>query len=492
MKDLVDVKQHELRSIVHPEAIARYCRKLGIRNNFELSSGMQVLIVDELPQSDCILEPSGELKQNMPFTFRVSLHSKATQIDDIYTKTARYQHKEPEPPTSIFDQIPPLSASVVEYEKHLSKPKETGFSLAWMQVQSTMSQDQIWSELFTSETPKEAKEFIKLSNSHLNEPVLQGEIVVIPSMRPGSASEQNKLNQLTEEAKAASLELAKLTEEELTTANRHFELLDYYADEAFKALGKDGLPSDLYAYGSMGVGAIATGVEQHLKNINGILLEINQLYVSHVAMASRTGGVNYGPFISERAELFKKLDGSFSFLSKRSIKIPVFKQIKRNLKLSTRSIIHNADEIIAKGVVPNLGKRMANVAIGIATSRGVGYVGLILGAASGAKNVYDACSVDVNGECGRVTTREIGGFIGGWYVGAQTGQLAATGTLLVLGVVGITSAPIIAIAAVGAFVVGGSIGGIIGATAGKAIGDIVYEKAVELIEASEEIIEDLL
>lgn len=309
-------------------------------------------------------------------------------------------------------------------------------------------------------------------------------------MEPKNASQQEKLDALIEEAQAASVELAKLTEDQVATVNRHFELLDYYADEAMKKIDSDGLPSDLYAYASMGVGAIAAGVQQHLRNINGVLLEINHLYVAQVAMASRTGGINYGTFVSERANLFKKLDGSFAALSKRSVQLPIYTQIKRNLKLSTRSIIHNADEIIAKGFVPNLGKRMANVAIGIAASRGVGYVGLILGGASGAKNMYEACSVDGSGECGKVVTREVVGFmvsVGGGTVG---GNVAATGTILVLGVVGVTSAPVLAIAAIGAFVAGGAIGGVAGGTVGKAIGDIMYEKAIDLKESVEDFIED--
>ncbi len=114
---------------------------------------------------------------------------------------------------------------------------------------------------------------------------------------------------------------------------------------------------------------------------------------------------------------------------------------------------------------------MANVAIGIAASRGVGYVGLILGGASGAKNMYEACSVDGSGECGKVTIREVAGFIGGTYLGSKLGALAVGTTILLLGT---ASAPVVAIASVGAFVAGGAIGGIVGTTAGKKAGDIAY------------------
>lgn len=79
-----------------------------------------------------------------------------------------------------------------------------------------------------------------------------------------------------------------------------------------------------------------------------MLIEINDLYTAQVAMSSRTGGMNYGAFIAERAELFKKLDGSFALLSKRTVQIPIYRQIKRNLKLSTKSVIHNSDEILKK------------------------------------------------------------------------------------------------------------------------------------------------
>lgn len=219
---------------------------------------------------------------------------------------------------------------------------------------------------------------------------------------------------------------------------------------------------------------------------------MNHLYVAHVAMASRTGGVNYGAFIPERAELFKKLDGNFAALSKRSVKIPVYTQIKRNLKLSTRSVVHNANEIIAKGFVPNLGKRMANVAIGVSAARGVGYVWLVLGAASGTKNVYDACSVDGSGECSKVVTREVMGFMGALWGGSVGGKVASGAMIIALGIIGITSAPIIAIASIGAFVAGGAVGGVAGATIGKTSGDFLYEGAVGVKSETEDLIEEFL
>lgn len=95
------------------------------------------------------------------------------------------------------------------------------------------------------------------------------------------------LADLQEDAKAASIELAKMIDDLVALANRHFKLLAHYANEAWNHFKSDGLPSDQYAYASLGVGVAASTVEQHLKNINGVLLDINQLYAEQVAMASR-------------------------------------------------------------------------------------------------------------------------------------------------------------------------------------------------------------
>ncbi|WP_198531471.1 MULTISPECIES: hypothetical protein [unclassified Salinivibrio] len=348
---------------------------------------------------------------------------------------------------------------------------KVSFELGWMQSPVTQSQSALWDSLFTSETTAEQKQTIKQCNAHLNEPVRQGEIVLLPTTKPEKQHEQELLDKWIEEAKIASAELGKLLDEEVVTLNRHFELFSHQLDERIR---NDGLPTDYYAQVATGVGATSALVQQNLKNIQNVLLEINTLYASQVAMASRTGGMNYGAFVADRVALFKKLDGSFAILSKRNVQLPVYTQIKRNLKLSTKSVIHNADEILKTGFVKELGKRIGNIAIGISAARGLGYVGLVLGFASGVDNVYEACKVDGAGDFGQTITREAGGFIGGIYGGGVGGAAMTSGVLLVLGVVGVTSAPVLAIAAIGSFVVGGAIGGIAGATASKWFVDEMY------------------
>lgn len=371
-----------------------------------------------------------------------------------------------------------LEQSEKDWAKLQDQQKNTEeFMLGWMQNTVTQPQAQLWANLFTSETSEEQKQFIKQCNQHLNEPVREGEIVVIPSSKPAKDTDRNLLADLITEAKVASEELAKLLDAEIDTLNRHFELFSYELD---KRISTDGMPTDYYAKVSLGVGATAAYVEQHLKNVNNVLLEINDLYASQVAMASRTGGINYGSFTAERAQLFQKLDGSFAMLSKRSVNLPIYTQVKRNLKLSTKSVVHNADEILKKGYVGNLGKRIANISMGIQAARGLGYIGLTIGAISGLDNIHTACMVEDNGQCGMTATREVSGFLGGWYGGVQGGSIGVTTALLVVGVT--ASAPVLAVAAIGGAIVGGAIGGIAGTTAGKAAGDainFIYEWVME-------------
>ncbi|NUY56181.1 hypothetical protein HLG76_06300 [Salinivibrio sp. EAGSL] len=359
---------------------------------------------------------------------------------------------------------------IEETEKGWEKIQAAMFDLAWMQSPKTQSQSALWKALFTDDTSKEKQQLIKKANTHLNEPVREGEIVVIPTAEPRNTKEKEALSTLQEEAAIGSLELGKLSDDSLSLVNRHLELLDYFADDALCTIDESE-SGKYYDYASIGVGIAAGFVQKHLENIQGILSELNELYVDDLAKNGKPSAT----FFAQRASLFKKLDDSFARLSKRSVKLPLYTQVRRNLKLSTKSVIHHADEIISKGYVSNLGKRIANISIGVDASRAGGYVGLMLGGASVADSIYEACNVDSYGECGRTTTRKTVGFISSIPAGTVGGQLAAAGTVLLLGAVGIASAPVIAVAAPAAFIVGGFTGGHYGGQAGEFAGDKLYQ-----------------
>ncbi|MBN3494371.1 hypothetical protein [Vibrio neptunius] len=357
------------------------------------------------------------------------------------------------------------------------------FDLGWMQSPVTQSQEALWASLFTADTKEEQKLYIKQCNTHLNEPVRQGEIVLLPTVEPKTPDDQRLFNEWLEQAKIASAELGKLADEEVATLNRHFDLFSHQLDERIR---NDGLPTDYYAQVATGVGATSALVEQNLKNIQNVLLEINELHVKHLETKRKVGYVNNNRFFEQRSALFKKLDGSFARLSKRSVHLPIHTQVKRNLNLSSRSMIHNADEILKTGFVKDLGKRIGNIALGISASKGLGYIGLTVGAVSGVDNIYEACKVDGSGNCGKTTTREFAGFIGGVVGGAKGGSVGASAAVATISgialIIGVTaSAPVLAIAAIGGAVAGGVVGGVAGSTAGKWGADVIYEKVEDVL-----------
>ncbi|WP_240472796.1 hypothetical protein [Salinivibrio socompensis] len=96
---------------------------------------------------------------------------------------------------------------IEETEKGWEKIQAAMFDLAWMQSPKTQPQSALWKALFIDDTPKEKQQLIKQANTHLNEPVREGEIVVIPTAEPRNTKEKEDLRALQEEAAIGSLEL---------------------------------------------------------------------------------------------------------------------------------------------------------------------------------------------------------------------------------------------------------------------------------------------
>ena len=89
---------------------------------------MYVLVVQGLPRTDSVLERVGDIRSVLPFGVRVPLNAQTAKASARAAKSARYQFKEPEPIRSVFEQLTPLSASVVEYEKHNHQNKKRGLT----------------------------------------------------------------------------------------------------------------------------------------------------------------------------------------------------------------------------------------------------------------------------------------------------------------------------------------------------------------------------
>ncbi|EIA1769884.1 hypothetical protein K6858_004817 [Vibrio parahaemolyticus] len=358
------------------------------------------------------------------------------------------------------------------------------FDLGWIQVPISMPKNKFFEEyVFTDSTAIEDRNRILSLNSHLNDPLKKGEIALISEKEPFDDDSKNKLQSVTEQSQAASEALAELSDAENDVLHRYLLLFDELASEYLLEAKLQGWPTDHFAQTSAGIGALATGAKSHLESINNILKDIEHLYIEQVAKPSQAGQkINYPSFTAQRARLFAKLDNSLSKLTFNSLNIPTYDKLKNTLKLSTKSIIHNADEIVKGNSVPDFGKRIANVSGALKGTEVVGKVGIALSVASAGSTIYDACAMNDNGECGEKIIVESAGFLGGWAggeVGGTIGGALGGGALILIGV---TSAPVIGIGiAVGA-VAGGFGGGVIGGGAGKIFAESIYNIGDDFID----------
>ncbi|MGR6838830.1 hypothetical protein ACU5DF_06820 [Aliivibrio wodanis] len=94
------------------------------------------------------------------------------------------------------------------------------------------------------------------------------------------------------------------------------------------------------------------------------LIMIPAVFFAALSMAWGVTAIIILPTVSLRS--FKHIifiDKQLDKLTQKTLNIPVNKSIKKTLGVnSTKSLIHNADEILKEGSVSELGKRIANTA----------------------------------------------------------------------------------------------------------------------------------
>lgn len=331
------------------------------------------------------------------------------------------------------------------------------FDLGWMQADKTQTQEELFSGLYTEETLDKHKALIKKYNTHLNEPVRQGEMIIFLTMEPVEQKDINKLIVLKEECQVASEGLCQLTEEQLQVHQTYFEVIENKLIEYWNA----GMPKDGFAYMGTAIGTVAPAMKKNLENVSSTLAKLDELYLK---MLSKK--LDRSSFTQQRQTLKEILDKQLDKLTQKTLNIPVNKSIKKTLGVnSTKSLIHNADEILKEGSVSELGKRIANTAKWVKHAKTAGNIAIGFNVLSGVGNVIKNCSGLES--CTRNIAIETGGVIGGW-AGGTAGAAIASGFVVLIGA---SSAPIVMI------VVGiGTAGfGILGAGAGKDMLEEAYE-----------------
>ncbi len=346
---------------------------------------------------------------------------------------------------------------------NLGEIEDTSFNLGWFQCEAETPQSTLFDDLLKDASNPELKAFLLKYNQHLNEPVRTGEIILLPTTEPVTEQDKQAIKDLQAEAEAASKELSELSDVQLQLHQNHFEVLD----NKFVEYLQSGMPTDNLSYMGVAAGTIAPAMQKNLGNVSSSLQKVDALYLKLLAKK-----IDRQTFLNQRRELEQVLNKQLDKLSQKTLKIPIDEGIKKSLGIkSTKSLIHNADEILRQGTVSELGKRVANTAKWVRLAENAGKVGLGLGVASGVYNVTQNC----NGleSCVHQTVVETGGIAGGW-AGGMVGSVLA-GTLVVS--LAISSAPVVML------VVGSAV--LVGGTMGAGVGKDVFESFYEMFKLNE-------
>lgn len=390
---------------------------------------------------------------------------------DEFRRSVEEAYEAKRTPSSGFGSAPCRPQPTPEPEPTLSKlmpktqePEIEVFDVGYYWNDQHQSKESIYQKLYGSDANFQHQSMFERNNEHLQDMVLPGEIVILANT-PKTLAEKDRIILLKTQAKAASGAIQKLTPAEASTLKQHFDVFDWVAAHDLSTA-------------SATFGAISTAVAKKLEQVQNVLKELNTLYVAHVGSSK---GKQFPPeFYLQRQILFSKLDGHLSKLAISEISISDYSTLKRNLGLSTKSVLHNWRTVSRHGEVPALGDRIAHMSKYVQGANRIGYVSIGLDAATGLTKIHQACTE--GGQCQRTAAREIGRFsgaVGGGIWGAEIGGTiaigAASSVAIAFGVV--LSAPAIAVVGIGGAVAGGYYAGDKMSDMGAQVGEIISDAA---------------
>jgi len=299
----------------------------------------------------------------------------------------------------------------------------------------------------------------KAINSHINNgQVLAGQMVVITP--PNSLQCTSFESDLSQAARLVDQKLAELSLQEKQIMAEHYQMFDKIA-----------------GYGVAGYGATLTYFRHHVRNVEGTLKQISDLYVKTY---NSRGDLYSKQFFQQRKQLFARLDNilrSFVGHSKMGFSTD-FSKTKSNLGLSTKSILHQwkaqAGPVVG---VPGFEKNFIKTVKLSRVLKGAGYVGIALDVGQSGFKIHQACTVGTDKQCVKTGFKEGGRLTGSIVGGTGGGYAAAYGTCNLL--FGLESAGTSLLwCGIVAGVAGGYLGGKYGGKYLEGKGEVLYESTL--------------
>ncbi|WP_051414792.1 hypothetical protein [Pseudomonas sp. QTF5] len=328
-------------------------------------------------------------------------------------------------------------------------PEEPGFYI----VPKSISAEKLEAQLFPSPNPSVLTKFRTL-NPNLDL-VKAGSMIVLSAPNNQQCTYEESL--LMQTAQIVSAVLEPLTVEEADFMAQHYGVIQTALSDESKVIG------------------VTTAIAaNHLDGVKTILKDIENL---HTNTLEANGSLNSKKFKKQRARLLKNLDGQLTKLTKKTIGLPDYPNLKTALGIDHPHLVHRWRKAGGIGQIPGYATHIQAVTKASQYVKYGGWIGTAVGGSASAMKVEDVCRNGSTEACQKVKFTETGSFLGGVGGGALTGAILTAPMVATICVgIGVPTGGLGTVIC-GAIVAGtGSYaGGIIGEKGGEEFAEIIYE-----------------
>ncbi|WP_297196364.1 hypothetical protein [uncultured Pluralibacter sp.] len=303
--------------------------------------------------------------------------------------------------------------------------------------------------LFTNVNSDAARYFMQLNK---DTPWLKpGQILIVADFQ---TAQSQQLSQLISAKKKINTALNTLSSEDADFFNRHYATIAAVTNVMDKSLG---LASDIG--------------EKYFQEIGKRLKSIERTYQNQFRTQ---GSLISEQFFVERKLQFAELNKLLNKISKLTLRLKPYNEIKHALGLSSRSIVH---EWSTAGIGPIKGYStyVENAAKVAKFVKAGGWVAIGFAGLNTTNEVYHACTTGRENECTKVAVKgytQFGASVVGGIAGGNLGSLIAVGACVALGIttggIGLLTCSI----------VGAAAGGYIGSESMNFMSEYIMDKII--------------
>ena len=319
-----------------------------------------------------------------------------------------------------------------------------------------MSGERVLALLFTDKPHSHLVNRIKALNPTFAQGFKAGEMFILGNLLNPTACLREEADLMAAAAKVRAA-LEPLSEAEADFMARHQAEIALMLGGAGASLG---LGTDVLKKGLMQVGETLRDIEYlHQRE-----------FVTH-------GHLQSPQFFTGRQQLYRQLDNQLkATLLGQQLGLGNHSTLRRDLGISTRSLVHHWSKGGAPGQIPGYATDMDEVAKAAKYLKYGGYIGIALTGTASSMKVQEVCRAGETEACEKVRFTEAGSFSGGIAGGSALMALTSPAAGSVCAAIGIGSGGVGGVVC-GLIMVGGAsfVGGVVGSKAGEVMGEALYD-----------------